>query len=366
VNGQIVKQNARMRISVNDVPGEPYRLTKSNGELTIRIGDPDYYLKGRKDYVINYSIELFDDKIKEYDSIYLNLIPKDWETTIEDAFINISLPKDADVSGAEFIGLTSGITSTDIMTVSKEWPDSSGRYTLSARSNRPVYSGEGITFRTLLPEGYFIGARKFYGSEVAFWIVVILAPLLCLLLWFRFGRDDPVRESVELRPPEGLTPAEIGLLWDAKIHTRDLTSMFLYWANKGYISIEETGASSIKLYKLEPLGMGAKPLEKEMFSSLFAKGDAVSVQSTSVIGEVVEKTRKLLYAEYGKEREGKLFERRSLQMRRLGLIISLLPVVFNMIYAFDSHQTFEFGAIIESGAATPVFIVLIFIFRYIL
>ena len=40
-------------------------------------------------------------------------------------------------------------------------------------------------------------------------------------------------------PPEGITPAELGYLADGVIDKKDITSLYLYLASKGYIQIIE-------------------------------------------------------------------------------------------------------------------------------
>ncbi|MCL1896299.1 MAG: DUF2207 domain-containing protein [Clostridiales bacterium] len=389
VDGKVVRQDARMRIkilyageydssiSVTDdslsvslhIGSDKYKVSRSGGELSVRIGDPDRYVTGAHDYVIRYRLELFDDGIDEYDSVYLNVIPQNWTTDIDRASVTVTFPKDVDISGAEFIGMEGWETSTDVMNVERIWPDRDGRYTLAATSKRPIYYGEGLTFRAVLPEGYFTGERRFFPSEIAFWIVAILAPLVCLLLWFRFGRDEPLVETVEFRPPEGLTPAEIGLLWDGKVRDRDLMSMLLYWANKGKLTIEERGFDDVVLHRAGDPDAGAKSFEKSMFQGIFASvgtasSDSVSVKTSPArIGGAMAGARKALLAEYEKDRLKTLYDPMSLRMRAAALIIALLPVIFIIVFAFDTNQTIEFGGVGDGAGAAPIFFFLIFFAR---
>ena len=364
VNGEIVKQDARMKITVIDTGDDNYTVSKTKDVVTIRIGDADKYILGNHDYTIRYKLELFDDRIDAYDSVYLNVIPQDWTTDIDLAMVSITFPKDADVSGAEFIGLENGVTSTDIMAVEKLWPDKNGNYMLVATSKRPINYGEGLTFRTVLPEGYFIGEQRFYSTEIIFWIIVILAPLLCFFFWFRFGRDLPIVETVEVRPPEGLTPAEIGLFWDGKIQTRDLTAMFLYWAHQGKLNIEEFSKDDIWLHKQGDIPAEAKPFEKKMFNGLFIATSSLSVKTfPSTVNNALNDARKDLLAEYGKDRIKTFYDKLSLRLRTLALFIALLPAIFNAVYAVDTNQSFDYGISLDGSAIAPVIFFAIFILR---
>jgi uncharacterized membrane protein YgcG len=243
-------------------------------------------------------------------------------------------------------------------------PNSRGGTTIYAYSQRPIYYGEGITFRLMLPEGYFVGAIRNTGPEIAFWIVVILAPLLCLLFWFLFGRDRLIVETVEFRAPDGLTPAEIGLFWDGKLQDKDLFAMFLYWANKGAMDIREAGQNDLELNWKSDLPMNSKPFETNMFRKIFSVATTFSMKANALtVGDAMLGARKELHAEFSKEQKT-LYEKRSLNMRALGLVIALLPIVFNAIYAIDSNGGPALsGAGFDGSAIAPIFFMFIFIFR---
>ena len=72
--------------------------------------------------------------------------------------------------------------------------------------------------------GYYVTIKRFFGSN---WI--FLVPLLTLIgmysLWSARGRD-PARLAVtpQYKPPDGMTPAEIGTLIDNSPDMRDITA----------------------------------------------------------------------------------------------------------------------------------------------
>ena len=57
------------------------------------------------------------------------------------------------------------------------------------------------------------------------------------MLCFLFGRDDPLVEPVEFYPPKGLNSLEVGFLYKGKADNKDVTSLLIYLANKGYLEI---------------------------------------------------------------------------------------------------------------------------------
>ena len=103
--------------------------------------------------------------------------------------------------------------------------------------------------------------------------------LLAIFLWFRFGRDEKIYPPVEFYPPKDLTPAEIGYIYDKQIDPYDITSMLVYWADKGYLKIieeeEKVGfifkkdITNVKLEKLKNLPNDAQQFEKTFFNELF-------------------------------------------------------------------------------------------------
>src|SRR5699024_8054274 len=106
-------------------------------------------------------------------------------------------------------------------------------------------SGEALTVRCELPEGYFVGA----GLEFSFlYYVIYLLPVLFLgisiWLWYRFGKDDPIVETVEFYPPAGFNSLDVGFLYKGYADSKDVISLLIYLANKGYIKITETEEKS--------------------------------------------------------------------------------------------------------------------------
>ena len=50
-------------------------------------------------------------------------------------------------------------------------------------------------------------------------------------------------------PPQGMTPAEVGYVLDGTADKKDLISMILYFAEQGYLTIEQTNKKKFTLHK---------------------------------------------------------------------------------------------------------------------
>lgn len=222
-----------------DVDNE-YTITKNDGVYKLKIGSADQTVTGANKYTIKYTYNLGKDSSKNYDELYYNIIGNEWDTAIGNITFTINMPKDFDSSK---LGFSSGkIGSRD---------NSNIRYTVNNNVISGSYEGilskeEALTIRCELPEGYFVDAGYMFGM-IGYLIVVV--PLLCfivsVLLWYKYGRDEKVVETVEFYPPKGFNSLEIGFLYKGRANNKDVTSLLVYLANLGYIKISETEKKSV-------------------------------------------------------------------------------------------------------------------------
>lgn len=224
-----------LNVSVND----EYTKSIKNGYYKLQIGSKNRTLVGAHDYVIKYTYNLGKDPVKDYDELYYNIIGTDWNTLIGNVTFSITMPKEFDSSK---LGFSSGLRgSVDNSKIS---------YNVSGNKITGSYNGvlnarEALTIRCELPEGYFVDAG-FIVNKFSYLMFII--PVLCLIisaiLWYVFGRDDKVIETVEFYPPDGLNSLDIAFLYKGKATNKDVTSLLIFLANKGYIEIID-GKSSL-------------------------------------------------------------------------------------------------------------------------
>lgn len=223
-------------LSVNN----KYTTSREGGNYKIQIGDANKTLTGEQTYVIKYTYNLGKDKIKDYDELYYNIIGSEWDTVIGNITFTITMPKDFDSSK---LGFSSGSTgSTD---------NSNIKYTvsnnvISGKYNNILGKNEALTVRCELPDGYFSKAKNTIDPIIYIeFIIPILFLLISFYLWCKFGKDDKVIETVEFYPPEEFNSLEVGFLYKGYANNKDVTSLLIYLANKGYIKIKETERKSL-------------------------------------------------------------------------------------------------------------------------
>lgn len=227
---------SKNRAKISDLKvSETYSLSTENGYRVIKIGNPNYTLIGSRDYEISYLYNIGKDPIKDYDELYLNLIGNEWDTTISGITFTIVMPKEFDKNKLGFSRGELGSTNSSgiIYTVKENIITGSYEGTLN--------KGEALTVRLELPEGYFVGAGLGVDYFVIFAILIpILFVVITFFMWKKYGKDNPVIETVEFYPPEGFNSAEVGFLYKGHADNQDVVSLLIYLANKGYIKITES------------------------------------------------------------------------------------------------------------------------------
>lgn len=263
-------------VSVND----EYTESRKGNNYVIKIGSPDSTLTGKHTYIIKYTYDIGNDPLKNYDELYFNIIGTEWDTVIGNITFSITMPKEFDSSK---LGFSSGINgSVDNGKVN---------YTVSGNTITGNYDGilyvdEGITVRCELPEGYFVKQEtSFEPTDYIICCVPIIFLIISISIWHKYGRDDEVIETVEFYPPEGLNSLEVGYLYKGEAEAKDVTSLLIYLANKGYIKITElekksifSQASSFKITKLKEYD-GDNINERLFLEGLFLNVGSISLRA---------------------------------------------------------------------------------------
>lgn len=221
----------RTQITNLEVDNE-YTVSRENGNIKIKIGSPNYTVTGEQKYTIKYTYNLGKDPLSNSDELYYNIIGTEWDTSIDNVSFTITMPKNFDHSKLGFSSGVKGSTNNDDVYYYVNSNIITGRYLGT------LNPGEGITVRCELPEGYFVNAGL--DSEVADYIpsiVSVIFLLISILLWAIFGRDDKIIETVEYYPPKNLNSLDAGFLYKGAASNKDVTSLLIYLANKGYLEI---------------------------------------------------------------------------------------------------------------------------------
>lgn len=313
-------------ISVN----ENYTTYNENGDKVIQIGDENKVFTGLKSYTIKYKYDIGKDPLKDADELYFNLIGSQWDTSISNVSFTITMPKSFDQS---LLGFSSGgVGSTDSSNVIY----SVNGNTIEGNTINTLNAGQALTVRLTLPEGYFVGASS---NIDIFSIIVIVLCVVCVLivymLWLKYGKDDPVVETVEFYPPEGYNSAEVGFLYNGSADTEGVISLLIYLANKGYLEIEETEekmlftkSKGFKITKLKEYD-GNNESEKMFLEGLFKNTSTNSVTSLDLYNNFYITLNMIKSKLNSKENKNKIFTKAS--RGKVKYIILMAIAIFILI-----------------------------------
>ena len=329
-------------LSVND----DYTKSTENRNLKLKIGSANTAHTGEKTYVIKYNYNLGKDPIKDYDELYYNIIGNEWDTVIGNVTFTVTMPKEFDQSKLGFSSGIKNLTDNSKIDYSVDENKISGSY------NGILGVGEGITIRCELPEGYFI-IPKINPLNYILYLIPIIFLLISLLLWYKFGRDDKVIETVEFYPPEGFNSLEVGFLYNGEADSQDVISLLIYLANKGYIKITETKDKKLltqnkgfKITKLKDYD-GTNENERLFLEGLFKrKNSANEVTSKSLYNNFYTTTNTILSNINDKENKNKIFEKMSASKKIfiiLMIIIAFCLITIPPVYLYGDPETLLFG-----------------------
>ncbi|MCR4805561.1 MAG: DUF2207 domain-containing protein [Clostridia bacterium] len=292
-------------------------LDSEDDQLIIRLGSADKTVTGMNKYTLEYDIQMYEDGIPEFDELYWNVKPPYWDTDIEFFGFTVIMPKAFGKSEAEVISGAVGTGDTQ---------RASWTFTDDTRIDGYIENlewGEAVTVRIILPEGYWTGMR----SEKTFVRTIqgIMGALTAFVvgLFLVKGRDPKAVKTVEFYPPDGLPSAEVGYIYDAVLNEKDMTSMVMWFASKGYLKIHaqesalEKGILNkkpqvhITLEKLQELPDDAPEYQRKFFNALFRKSRYADLEELSKLtsfADDYEEAKKLLSDMYSDEKGSSLQE----------------------------------------------------------
>lgn len=248
---------------------------------------------------------------------------------IQNVTFRITMPKDFDADKLGFAAGEQGSTESEHVDYEVDGRVIKGSY------NGVLYPNEGLTVRLELPEDYFVGAG--YDTNVLT-LVIFLVPFVALIisfiLWYKFGMDDDAIETVEFYPPDGMNSLQMAFIYKGKAENKDVISLLVYLASKGYLKITEAQEtafigtkSGFRLTKLKEYD-GYDFCERTFLKGLFKSKNIVRLSDLQ--DEFYKTTNRILSEVNKKEYKNKIFEkvsgRKSIWVFIM-ILISLLTIL---------------------------------------
>ncbi len=291
----IIKTNAENKKFALDIADisvtDPFTTTKSNDELTIKIGDPDKTIIGLHTYVIRYTVGGAITYFPGHDELYWNAIGDQWDVPIRAATARITLPERFAQGDVEIKCFEDGCSSSyrDGVVTFRE-----GRTVVVGFSKGAVAVRE--------PKEVVPFFSTIIGKIVAVVLAIlafgwyIAAPLAVIWYWFKNGRDPKPAMGVTsawFSPPKNskhrsLTPVETGALIDETVDMRDIFGTMIDLARRGYMKITETAKNTFTLTKIKDGDGELEVFEKELLSGLFGGKKTVKLADINILSTVTK------------------------------------------------------------------------------
>lgn len=309
-----------------------YEINYYDSGVQIQLGDADYYADEYETYKVSYEVHTQDLELEGKQMLYWNLISTDWNSTIHSSSFTIEMPKEFDSSLLKFY--TDGTEA-----------DTALKYTvfgntISGSLSTDIVNGRGITILLELPEGYFDYSVSSTGAYVIGSVSAVLA-IIVILLFMKFGRDDRVINTVEFKAPSELTSAGVGYIIDGTVDNRDVTSLILDWANKGYLNIHDE-ESELTMEKVKDLPSDAHPYEHKLFDAIFSKGDTRTSSSMSEDMYEPFMTAKSMVSVYYSKKPHRVYSSGSQGFQILAVALAGIPAAMMSAYC-DYMYNFSEG-----------------------
>ncbi|MEO6514006.1 MAG: DUF2207 domain-containing protein [Candidatus Saccharimonadales bacterium] len=268
-------------IKISSATGAPTDLSTStsNGNMVLRIGNPNQTVTGVQQYTITYDVDNVITFYNDHDELYWDVNGDQWGQPVSVVDYMLHLPVGLALSTQQpacFAGAYGSTTAACIIQVK----DNS--ITASANNLAP---GQTLTVVAGFNPGFFTAETTAEKVQpyIKPAIMVAALPLLTLAvgwsIWWRRGRDPTGRGTIvpEYTPPEGLRATEMGALMDFKVDNRDITAAIIDLALRKYLRIIETSKDRLlgpdkQDYQLELLKDDFTELrnyEKELLGALF-------------------------------------------------------------------------------------------------
>lgn len=334
--------------------GENYEISREGDNCRIKIGDEDRKVIGEREYRISYDYVMGNDVRTGEDELYFNVIGTNWETMIRNVSFTIEMPDKFDPNKLGMVWGSYGSSHTEGLSYRIEGNTIYGELD----SNMYLSYKEGVSVRLSLPDGYFEPSDETPWLAYVAIILGVISIGVAFLFWWLYGRDDPVVETVEFYPPDGLNSVETAFVYNGSVKNEDAVSLIVYLAQRGYIEIREgtkkkpgKGFTLVRKKAYE----GVNAAERIFMDGLFAKGDEVT---KSDLQNSFYKTLNVITALVGsKKNKEKIFYANSINK---GWVLWILSIVTCLTAGFAPVYDYQYSLLLGIGFPLAVGVIIMF------
>ena len=350
------------------------RVTDENGNVikhetnglfvkTIKIGDQNSTVNGKKTYIIKYHVNRVIDSEKGADVLNWNFIGDGWNVEILSAQITIRFPIELGVkvdSANCFIG-SFGSEKSCGENVDIENAD----YLVYQQKN--LNSHQALTVRIQTPSGTFPTPNFFelFFWESRWWLLMPIGLIVFFFyLWRTRGRDHGGNGTIvaQYEAPKGIEPIEAAYIIGQSMEGKYFSSQLIYLAIKKVIKINYIDDSSFlksRDYELQKIKeyKGLKEYDELIISSIFKSKDSVRISELkNKFNQDYEKIKKSLYHKIIKE---KIYVSSPVKSRLIYFSLASLALVVSFFLGIVLYQGILGWLILLAGPITAYMFALV-------
>ncbi len=229
-----------------------YTTDMSNGNLVLKIGDPNRYVHGLQEYDISYHMENVTQKFSDHDELFWDVNGDQWQQPFSEVTARIHLP--ADLSGALktdkrcYTG-TNGSAQADCVVVTAQG-NAKIETIVTVSTTRTLDIGETLTyvlgFTPNTFTAYQIPLSQILWAAAGIIVLGLLPPTFALWLvirkWRQYGRDVKGRGIIvpQYTPPRDVSVLESSEVLKQRFIASSISAQILDLAVRHYFKIYET------------------------------------------------------------------------------------------------------------------------------
>lgn len=246
-DGKYYNLNFKLLSITQDGQTAQYSDSTKDSAYYIKVGDANTTITGVHHYVITYKVWPVVRQDVDGDFINYDVTGNDWSVPIAKATTTITLPDNVSATKTRCYTGATGSTAQDCEI-------SASGSIVTASTTEVLNPSEGFTVNILAPTGSFtsyltpsdkpanpglIAALWLYGVSVGLSLFIISIGLVIRLIKWLAKRSAEKDETIiaQYEAPDGLLPAEMGVLEDLKLTMVEVTATIIDLAVKGYIKI---------------------------------------------------------------------------------------------------------------------------------
>lgn len=253
--------------NIKVLSGQNYELETNLDGFVLKIGDAHKFVEGKETYQYQYEMKMMPWGPKEFQTLYINAISNRWNLPIHHLEYHLEMPKNIDWN--PFI-YTEHVNKENIKLTTEA-------NTLHLEINETL-KNQAVSIEQRLDKDYF---KYEYPKNNSYFVLgaFALLTIFTIMSYQKYGKKYPVIRTVEFTAPDNLSSVDLAYVYKGSVNAKDITSLIIFWASLGYLSIEELSKNNILLVKEKEISELRPKEEVRLFNALFAKGNQIETKS---------------------------------------------------------------------------------------